>query len=220
MNATNNHIRVLCVDDHEFLVDGLAGRINQERGMTCVGRMRSAEDLLAKAKTLQADVVTMDLQMAGPDALNAISQLKRHLPNVHVVVLTAHVRDHYIDEAIKSGADGFFSKADPPEQILQGIKQVRENRRIFGPSVLARLSQLQADPQHNGSSSRLGQLSAREVEVLRLVGKGMSRADIARLLCRSIKTVDAHHTTIMRKLDIHDRAELTRFSIREGLAEA
>lgn len=211
-------IRVLCVDDHAFLTDGLAARINLEWDMTCVGCLSSAERLVEEATRLRADVVLLDLQMPGPDALEALAELKRDNERVQVIVLSAHVRDHYIDQALQTGATGYFSKSDSPDAIISGIRTVMQDESAFGTTVQDRITQNGhgTDEQIN---SKLHQLTPRELEVLRLIGKGLSRADIARQLFRSLKTVDAHHTSIMRKLDIHDRAELTRYAIGEGLCE-
>jgi DNA-binding NarL/FixJ family response regulator len=217
--ATTTRIRVLCVDDHQFLTDGLASRINLERDMQCVGSLPSAEGLAEQAESLRADVVILDLEMPGPDSLEMLAQLKSLNESVRVIVLTAHVRDHYIDQALKFGAAGYFSKNDPPTAIIDGIRRVMHDEPVFGDNVQERLETTRSHGETQ-VATKLQSLSPREIEVLRLIGKGLSRADIARQLFRSLKTVDAHHTSIMRKLDIHDRAELTRFAIREGLSEA
>jgi two-component system response regulator NreC len=216
MNATRT--RVLCVDDHELLVNGLASRLNLEQDMECVGCLTSAERLADAAEELRADVVILDLEMPGPDALDALSALKQQNNDVQVIVLSAHVRDHYIDQALKLGASGYFSKRDAPETIVDGIRTVMNDQPAMGGTVQDRLAHHE-DGDTTGVGSRLSRLTPREMEVLRWIGKGMSRADIARQLFRSLKTIDAHHTSIMRKLDIHDRAELTRYAIGEGLCE-
>ena len=218
MIATTSRIRVLCVDDHELLANGLAARIDLEKDMECVGCLPSAERLVEDASELRADVVILDLEMPGPDALERLAQLKQSNEGVQVIVLSAHVRDHYIDQALKIGATGYFSKTDPPPAIIEGIRSVMHDKPAFGTAVQDRITQSE-ESEGLGVNSKIQQLTPRELEVLRLIGKGMSRADIARQLFRSLKTIDAHHTSIMRKLDIHDRAELTRYAIAEGLCE-
>jgi two-component system response regulator NreC len=128
------------------------------------------------------------------------------------------MKDSLIDLAVQRGAAGYFLKTDPPAVILQGIRDAVATRPAFSESVEQRLTGRSLS--NDGSGTRLGALTPREMEVLRLIGQGLSRADIAKRLFRSLKTIDAHHTSIMRKLDIHDRAELTRYVIREGLASA
>ncbi|HVP73154.1 MAG TPA: response regulator transcription factor, partial [Phycisphaerales bacterium] len=117
------------------------------------------------------------------------------------------------------GASGYFLKTDSPAEILQGIREIASGRTAFSPAVQERLITSRRAGA-NGPATPLQSLTPRELEVLRLIGQGLSRAEIARRLYRSLKTIDAHHTSIMRKLNIHDRAELTRYVIREGLAEA
>jgi len=212
-------IRVLCVDDHELLAEGLMTRLSLERDMVCVGRLSSADQLVEEVKRTSANVVLLDMQMPGADPLGRLAELHQQRPDVTVIILTAHVRDAYIDLAMDRGAAGYFSKLDSPATIFAGIREAVRGTPAFGEGVRERL---QSDRTGESASvgSKLRTLSPRETEVLRLIGLGMARADIARRLFRSIKTIDAHHTAIMRKLDIHDRAEVTRFAIREGLVEA
>ncbi|MDZ4753950.1 MAG: response regulator transcription factor [Phycisphaerae bacterium] len=218
-------IRVLCVDDHEFLIEGLAARMSLEPDLEYVGRLPTADDLVTKAKECRADVVLLDLGMPGSDPLERLVDLKRALPDVEVVILSAHVRDRYIDVALERGASGYFSKSDTPVAIFEGIRRAMSGRLALSDEVAGRLRDGSRAGVTRGSGSekgrsRLSMLSPRELEVLRLVGRGMSRAQIAREFCRSLKTIDAQHTSIMKKLDIHDRAELTRFAIVEGVVEA
>src|SRR5690242_11074256 len=174
MNASGSQIRVLCVDDHTFLAEGLAARINQEWDMTCVGCLSSAERLVEDASRLRADVVLLDLEMPGPDALEALSELKRSNENVHVVVLSAHVRDHYIDQALRTGASGYFSKNDTPDAIIAGIRSVAQDQSAFGTAVQDRITQ-SGTGENSQFDSKLNDLTPRELEVLRLIGKGLSR---------------------------------------------
>ncbi|MBL9147423.1 MAG: response regulator transcription factor [Phycisphaerae bacterium] len=214
-------ISIACVDDHEMLLDGMATRIASEPDLRLVGRLSSADLLVERAREWKPDVILLDIEMPGADPLQQVARLAVAMPDIAVIIVTAFVRDHYIDTALDHGVLGFFSKCDPPSEIIAGIRRVHLGRPALGPSVAARL-----DPERISRGrklrdrSRLGALSPRELEVLRLVGRGMSRAEISKMACRSRKTIDAQHTSIMRKLDIHDRAELTRFAIGEGLVEA
>lgn len=235
-------IRVLCVDDHAFLVEGLRTRFEMEGDIECVGRLSTAEDLVEQVRYLEPNVVILDIEMPGPDPFEAAAEVHRVSPQSRVVFLSAYVRDHYISAAINAGAWGYFSKSDEAADIVAGIRKVVGGAFAFGPRVEARCQ----PPSHNGrgdaggrsggsgragdrgranttaapTGSRLDLLTSREQEVLRLIGKGHQRAEIAKLLCRSAKTIDGHRESIMQKLDIHDRAELVRYAIREGLVEA
>ena len=219
----NGQIRIVCVDDHAFLIDGLESRFEAERDLRCVGRLPSAEGLSREIGELKPDVVLIDIEMPGPDVFEAVTDLQHMLPGVRVIFLSAHVRDHYISSAMEAGAYGYFSKSDDPDSIIDGIRRVaRKGEIVFGPKVTARIKPM---PRVRKKGSQpietvLDTLSPRELEVLRLIGRGLTRTAIADALCRSPKTVDGHREKIMEKLNIHDRGELVRYAIREGLAEA
>ncbi len=192
-----------------------------ETDMQCVGRLMQADDLVRQAKESGADVVLLDLEMPGRDPLEALGDLLKASPEVKVLILSAHLKDSLIDMAVQRGAAGYFLKSDSPTAILQGIRDIVANKPAFSVQVEERLAGgRDVGVGSDGSATRLQALTPRELEILRMIGQGLSRAEIAKRLFRSLKTVDAHHTAIMRKLDIHDRAELTRYVIREGLAQA
>lgn len=213
-------IRLLCVDDHQFIVEGLAAMAGHESGIEFAGRLASANDLVAEVERLRPDVVLLDLEMPGSSALEAMAESLHRSPSARFVVLTAHLRDSSIVAALRLGAVGFFSKTDSPESIFQGIRRAARGEAAYGADVAERIAALRSNGDPKTIGTPLDDLSPRELEVLRRIGRGMARADIARALCRSLKTIDAHHTAIMRKLDIHDRGELTCYAIREGLVEA
>jgi len=215
-------IRVFCIDDHDFIHDGLDARFNLERDLACVGRAPSADHLADLVQEHRPDIVLLDIDMPGADPFAALEELRDRNPDIRVIMLSAYVRDHYIDDAVDRGAWGYFSKSDTPDELVEGIRRVAAGHMAFGPSVRERIERDGATGRVAGTdASPLESLTRREQEVLRLIGRGLSRADIAQLLHRSLKTVDAHHTSIMKKLDIHDRVELALYAVREGLvAEA
>jgi DNA-binding NarL/FixJ family response regulator len=223
MNMTlNRPIRVLCVDDHAFLVEGLKARLSMSRDMEFVGRLATAEDLVTQARETRPDVVLMDIEMPGPDPFEALEDLRRQCPQVRVIMLSAYVRDHYIDAAVNAGAWGYLCKDDEPESIIRAVRDVAGGAFVFGPNVMNRCS-VKRQNTNGGTpqpSSKIKSLTAREQQILRMIGKGMSRAEIAKTLHRSPKTVDAHRAAIMEKMDIHDRVELALYAVREGLVEA
>jgi len=215
-------IRILCVDDHSFLVSGLESRIALERDLEFVGSMSSAASLLSTVRELQPDVILLDIEMPGPDPFEVAHDVAKSHAKTKIIFLSAHVRDHYIRPAILAGAWAYFAKSDEPTAILDGIRKVHTGAFAFGPKVEERI-QSNGAPSRSARvtppSTRLDALSPREQEVLRLIGRGMSRSEIADALSRSPKTVDGHRESIMAKLDIHDRAELIRFALREGVSE-
>lgn len=229
-------VRVLCVDDHAVLVEGLKAQFAIDGSIRVVSRLASAEKLLDEVARLRPDVVMLDIEMPGPDIFEMADRMRHMFPNQRFVFLSAHVRDGYLAAAYKCGAWGYFAKGDELEDIVAGIKELARSASgtfVMGPKVRQRCAQAgPASPASRPGSSRepprmearpttpLESLTNREIEVLRLIGKGLSRVEIARELSRSAKTIDGHQERIMKKLGVETRADLMRFAIREGLAEA
>lgn len=230
-------IKLLCVDDHAFLVEGLKAQFSVTgagREFQVVGRLATAQNLVAEAQRLRPNIILLDIEMPGPDPFEMADRLHRQDERAKIVFLSAYVRDHYIAEAYRCGACGYFSKADEINDIIEGLRQVARGAGadgdfIFGPKVKARcrppkqrhtLGGVRTAKREAQPPSRLETLSARELEVLRLIGKGLSRNEIAKALSRSAKTIDRHQERMLKKLGLETRAELMKFAIREGLAEA
>lgn len=212
----------MCVDDHAFLIEGLRSRIALEANMVFVGSLRTLEGLHAEVAALDPDILLVDVEIPGPDVFQVISDLRRTRPALHIVVLSAHVRDRYIDSAIAGGARGYLAKSEDPGVIIDGLRRVARGEFAFSPEVAKRVYEGRSHPNERGTplpSSRLGMLTTREQQILKMIGQGQSRTEIAHVIHRSPKTVDAHRASIMEKLGIHDRVELARYAIREGLVE-
>jgi DNA-binding NarL/FixJ family response regulator len=225
-------VRVLCVDDHAVLVEGLKAQFAIDDEIKCVGYLPSAANLLDEVSRLTPDVVLLDIEMPGPDVFEMADRLRHLHPRVRFIFLSAYVRDSYLAAAYKCGAWGYFAKGDDPEDIVAGVKEVARSADgvfLMGPKVKQRCQPAKPAGLTNRSRSKqksdprpktiLESLTPREIEVLRLIGKGRSRNDIARELSRSPKTIDGHQERVMKKLGVDSRAELMRFAIREGLAE-
>lgn len=219
---TDSPIRILCVDDHAFLTDGLKARFAHELDLVFAGRLSSAQGLVDESARVQADVALLDIEMPGPDSFEALEDMTHRRPQTRVIMFSAYVRDHYIDEAVRAGAWGYVSKGDAPEDVIDAIRKVARGEFAFGQGVLERTHKKTPKDRKNATTkptSKLDTLTPRELQILRLIGGGMSRIQIAESLHRSPKTIDVHRASIMEKLDINDRVELVRFALREGLAE-
>lgn len=230
-------LRVLCVDDHVVLIEGLKARFAIDSGIEVVGSLQSAARMADEVERLRPDVVLLDIEMPGPDAFEMTDRMRQRHPDVRVIILSAHIRDAFISASFRAGCSGYFAKSDELEHIIGGIYEVCASKFesfLLGPKVRERCRPLPvgrtptqrrsaevASELHTGPPpTLLESLTAREGEILRLIGKGLSRVQIAAQLCRSAKTIDAHQGRMMKKLGITSRADLMRFAIREGLAQA
>lgn len=234
--ASDAGVRVLCVDDHAVLVEGLKAQFAIDGRIKVVGRLASAEKLLTEVARVKPDVVLLDIEMPGPDVFEMADRMRHMHPSLRFVFLSAHIRDGYLAAAYKCGAWGYFAKGDELEDIVAGIKELARSSSgtfVMGPKVRQRCAQAGVSsptakprPLHEAPkpdkpvTTPLESLTSRELEVLRLIGKGLSRTEIAKELSRSAKTIDGHQERMLKKLGIDSRAELMRFAIREGLAEA
>jgi DNA-binding NarL/FixJ family response regulator len=217
----NELITIILADDHALVRDMLADWLRAQPDMRVVGTCASAEEALTAALQLAPDVVILDIDMPGQAAFEAARSIRAQLPDTHVIFLSAFFSDHYIGQALAVRASGYLTKGEPPETVANAVRDVRAGKVCFSPEVQARIV---IDPTGVRLAStpltRTGTLTARELEILRYLARALSRREIADTLHLSINTIDRHTANLMNKLDIHDRAELCRFAIREGLAEA
>lgn len=211
---------VLLADDHSLVRDMLEERLSRE-GMAIVGAGSSGDDAIELAEIHDPDVVVLDIDMPGLSAFQVAKLLRRRSPSIRIVFLSAFVNDRYIDQALAVEASAYLTKSEPPEAIVAAIRKVFRGGSSFSAAVLDRVVVDSSGVRlANGSSSRISLLTEREREVLGYVARGMPQKQIARLAGISLKTVQHHVSHLMDKLDIHDRVELTRFAIREGIVEA
>ena len=231
--AQSPSVRLLCVDDHAVLVEGLKAQFAIDGRIQVVGRLPSAEGLLEEVSRLSPDVVLLDIEMPGPDVFEMADRMRHIHPTLRFIFLSAHIRDGYLAAAYKCGAWGYFGKGDELEDIAAGIMEAARSASgtfMMGPKVRQRCAVEPTASRGGAVDSQVGRpaapatplstLTAREMEVLRLIGKGLSRNEIAVELSRSPKTVDGHQERMLKKLKLASRAELMRFAIREGLVEA
>ena len=226
-------VRLMCVDDHALLVQGMKVQAELDPGIDFVAGLPDPSKLLDEVARVQPDVVTLDVEMPGPDVFEAADRLRHRFPDVRFAFLSAHVRDTLLSAAYRCGASGYFAKGDDLRDILDGLKRIARSARgtfIMGPKVMAQCPAARAvrgtKRSRRGSRdaeqivSSVDRLSSREIEVLRHIGNGLSRVEIGKSLSRSPKTIDGHQERIMRKLGIATRSELMRFAIREGIVQA
>jgi DNA-binding NarL/FixJ family response regulator len=217
----NKTISVLLADDHALVRDALANWLRESGDVQVVGEVGSADEALAVAVREKPDIVLMDIDMPGLLAFDAVRTIRARSPKTRIIVLSGFFHDRYIEEALASEASGYITKGETTETVLRAIRTVAAGGAYFSPQVQARIVvDSHGARLSEASKTRASTLTPRELEVLRYIARGLSKKDIAAIMHLSVKTVDNHSTSLMSKLNIHDRVELARYAIREGLAEA
>ncbi|MFN3167832.1 MAG: response regulator [Phycisphaeraceae bacterium] len=214
-------IKVLIADDHALLLEAVGDRLSQEPGLTVVGRVFSAGEAVDLSAQRKPDVVLLDIDLPGKASFDAARQIKADHPDTHVIYLSAFSNDRYIENALRSGCSGYLTKDEPMDTVIGAIRSAVDHGAYYSPRVRARLV---VDPDKgltldDEGVTKASTLTPRELEILRYLAQGMSKKQIAGEVHRSVSTIDKHTENLMRKLEIHDRVELARFAIREGLIE-
>jgi DNA-binding NarL/FixJ family response regulator len=216
-------VRVLIVDDHGIMRAGLRMLLESQSGIMVVGEASSCADALALATCTQPDVIVLDLDLGGENALESIPTLLRTAPETRILVLTG-LRDPEVHrQAIRHGALGLVFKEKAVETLLQAITKVRAGEVWLEPTMIAQvlgdLTRPQSSPQTSAETAKIARLTEREREVITLVGEGLRNKHIAARLYISEATVRHHLTAIFAKLDISDRFELAIYAYQHGLAK-
>jgi two-component system, NarL family, nitrate/nitrite response regulator NarL len=215
VSAKKEKIKVFLADDHPVVRKGLQSCLAKQDSLRIVGEAADGEEALAKIRELLPDVVLLDISMPRLTGLSVTETLRKELPNVKVLILSVHNNKEYIFRIIQSGAHGYVSKEAPPEELLRAIESVHAGETFFTPEVAhAALNQL---VNRSGSGDPFAQLTSREREVLVLIAEGRSNKEIASQLGIGVRTIETHRERIMRRLNIHSVAGLTRFAIANGL---
>jgi two-component system, NarL family, nitrate/nitrite response regulator NarL len=216
-------VRVLIVDDHGIMRAGLRMLLESQSGIMVVGEASSCADALALATCTQPDVIVLDLDLGGENAVESIPTLLRTAPETRILVLTG-LRDPEVHrQAIRHGALGLVFKEKAVETLLQAITKVRAGEVWLEPTMIAQvlgdLTRPQLSPQTSAEATKIARLTEREREVITLVGEGLRNKHIAARLYISEATVRHHLTAIFAKLDISDRFELAIYAYQHGLAK-
>lgn len=214
-------IKVMLVDDHMVVREGLKSLLANEEGIAVVGEAASGEEALEVAARVQPEVVVMDLRLKGMQGTEATSALIQNFPEIKVVVLSMYDEEEMVMRALKAGAIGFTLKRASLAELVRAIRAAAQGEAYLDPAitkrVVERLQKSGTRGQGGFGGDRAEQLTPREVEVLRLVAQGLTNAEIARRLYISVKTVQAHRASLMRKLGAHDRVDLVKYAIKAGL---
>lgn len=214
-------ISVLLVDDHAVVREGIRSLLELEPGIAVIGEARDGRQAVAMAKSLDPDIVLMDIGMPNLNGIEAVRQMKTSSPRSRVLILSAHADDQYIEEVTSLGAVGYILKQSSLSELSRAIRETGKGGTYLAPAVRGRLlvPAPGSGPDAARAPRRVPRLSSREAEVLQLIAEGKANKQTALALGISIKTVEKHRQRLMSKLDIHDVAGLVRYAVTAGIVE-
>ena len=212
----NENIRILIVDDHTVVRDGLMALLSAESGMEVVGAAGDGAEAVTLYGQLNPDVVLLDLVMPRMDGVQATLEIRRKNPEARILVLTSFAEDHQVFSAIKAGAMGYLMKDTSSEILIQAIRDTYENKSALQPEIARKLMRDIQNQSEPGSGENA--LTEREKEILQEVAQGKTNQEIADKLVLSERTVRTHITNILAKLRLSNRTQAALYALREGIA--
>jgi two-component system, NarL family, response regulator NreC len=211
-------IRVFLTDDHTLFRQGIKTLLSAEPDMEVVGEASNGSDAIIKAAETRPDVILMDIGMAGLSSFEATRQVRKNRPETKVLFLTMYDDEDYLVECMEVGAGGYVLKDSPAAQLVSAIRDVNRGGSYLSPRMLAQLvDDFRTRIKSTTRLPRFATLTTREKEVLKVLAEGSSVKEIAGSLNLSVKTVEAHKFNLMRKLDIHNKAQLVQYAIQKKI---
>ena len=210
-------IKVMVVDDHVVVREGIKMVLATDPELKVVGEAANGEEAVTNVKGLKPDVVVMDIAMPGLSGFEATRLIREQNPDIKVLALTVHDSEAYVFQMLQAGAVGYVLKRASAEDVIQAVKAAHRGEAILHPSVAKLLITDYLTRAEGGDESSYDTLSDREREILKLIAEGRTNKEIAQMLFLAIKTVQAHRANLMRKLNMHDRTELVKYAIRKGI---
>lgn len=213
-------IRVLLAEDHTIVRQGIAALLRTESDMEVVGEASNGMEAIELAKKLGPDVILMDIGMRQLNGLEATREIKKLFPSMKILVLTMHDNEEWILQILRAGASGYLIKDLAMTDLISALRAVYQGDSYLSPSISKMVIEEYIRKAELGERKGAEDLlSGREREILQLIAEGNSIPQISNLLCISKKTVEAHKTHIMEKLNIHDKVGLIKYAIRTGLTK-
>lgn len=211
-------IRVVIVDDHRVVVESLSALLDLIPDFTVVGTAIAVDDGAEVVLRTRPDVALFDVDFPGRDSFDIVPQLMKRAPSTRMAFLTAHLSDVFVSQAVRMDVRGYLLKNEPSAEICAAIKRLHTGEYVYSDAVRDRLTWDAASGRYTvRADNMLCSLSIQQLSILRHLARGESVKEIARILGRSEKSIDSHKYRIMHRLGIHDRVELCRYAIREGL---
>jgi len=211
-------MRILLTDDHMLFRQGLKTLLQAEMDMEVVGEARNGDEAVIRAQELRPDIVLMDIGMPGLASFEAVRQIRKLRPETRVLFLTMYDDEDYLTQCLEAGGSGYVLKDTPADQVIAAIREVRRGGKYLSPRVLSKLVEdFRTRNPAERLKPRISTLTPRERETIKYLAEGLSVKEIAVHLNLSVKTVEAHKFNLMRKLDIHNKAQLVQFAIKQKI---
>ena len=215
-----NPIKLLVVDDHAIVRDGIRQLIEAQEDMVLVGETGDGTTALKYVKTLGPDVVLLDIAMPGMTGLETIGLMKEARPEIKVVILSMHSKESYVHQALSAGAIGYILKASTSRDILSAIRAAQNDEYFLSSKIRAGvIESYLSSRKHKPAVRGYDLLTEREQQVFRMVVEGSTTKEIADILCVSTKTIEKHRSSISNKLGVHGRLELLKYAIKIGVVD-
>jgi two-component system, NarL family, response regulator NreC len=211
-------IKCVIVDDHALFRDGLRRILESESDITVIGEANDASAAMEKVRELSPDVVLMDIGMPGMSSFDAARELAREYPSTRLIFLTMYEEEEYLMQCMSVGAAGFLLKDSPAPRLVNAVREVFQGHKYLSPQILGRMVD-DVRARNARGATKGSMLTPREREIVKLIAEGNSVKEIASLLGRSVKTVEAHKFNLMRKLDIHNKAQLVTYAIQKKIVK-
>jgi two-component system NarL family response regulator len=209
-------MRVLLVDDHQMVREGLRAILERDEGCTVVGEAASGREAVQLARSLKPDVVVMDVAMSDLNGIEATRQILASMPGARIVALSSHSDRRYVKAILSAGACGYVLKANAYDELRRAVEAAAHGNKYLCADVTDHVIESALGHEVSGSAYEI--LGSREVEVLQLLAEGLTSSEIAARLRIATSTVETHRRNIMRKLNLHSIAELTKYAVREGVS--
>jgi len=208
-------IRVLIVDDHAILREGLKRIIEEDGQMALVAEASSGHQAVSLTRSQKPDVVLLDISMPDRSGLDALADIRLAHPGCRVLMLSMHPEEQYAIRCLRQGADGYLTKESAPELLLGAIRKLHGGGKYISPELAEKLA---VNLSNKDDQARHDRLSERELQVLTLIGNGQTVSEIAGALCVSVKTVSTYRTRILEKMSMDNNAQLMRYAIEHKLS--
>jgi len=210
--------KIVIVEDHTILREGLKALLSSVTELEVVGEAEDGREAMKLASELEPDLMLMDLSMPRMNGIEAIKEIKKHHPEIKILVLTVYKTEEYVLASLQAGADGYILKEANYSEFLLAIRNVLMGKHYLSPEISGKVIEGYLKGQQDHATLTVWDtLTSREREILKLVGEGYKNREIADDLCISLKTVEKHRENLMKKLDLHTASALTSYAIEKGL---